>query len=332
MGARKLSYHFPFLRDYKEINSVHTGLPNRHESTNEYRYGFQGQEKDDEIKGEGNSFNYKYRMHDARVGRFFAVDPLTAKYPHYTPYSFSGNKVINSIELEGLEDLKITGNVLKHRPYSDIPFKIDYSTPNVTSIDLSKTENAEIKKRIEKQANIKLNNDWHIQINSNVKVTKTFELDESLTDETGDNFPIVYITTTTTVTYTIKIYDSDWNEIKNVSNKQTTTIKQIGILNEGNGEGTLHIYWEDAPLKDVNPSDVPADNTVYKPDTPIDSTESIYSKTKNSTIYIVTYHYKDKDGKDYYKKNGLKVINNTNESIIFYHEYSTNQPKYHPSE
>jgi len=26
-------------------------LPNRHESTNEYRYGFNGQEKDDEIKG-----------------------------------------------------------------------------------------------------------------------------------------------------------------------------------------------------------------------------------------------------------------------------------------
>ncbi len=85
-------------------------LPNRHESTNAYRYGFQGQEKDDEIKGEGNSINYKYRMHDPRVGRFFAVDPLTAKYPHYTPYSFSGNKVINSIELEGLEDFKITGN------------------------------------------------------------------------------------------------------------------------------------------------------------------------------------------------------------------------------
>lgn len=43
-------------------------------------------------------------MHDPRVGRFFAVDPLTAKYPYYTPYSFSGNKVIAFIELEGLEE------------------------------------------------------------------------------------------------------------------------------------------------------------------------------------------------------------------------------------
>ncbi|RFC54967.1 hypothetical protein [Brumimicrobium aurantiacum] len=46
-----------------------------------YRYGFQGQGMDDEVKGKGNSVNYKHRMHDPRVGRFFAVDPLADKYP-----------------------------------------------------------------------------------------------------------------------------------------------------------------------------------------------------------------------------------------------------------
>jgi RHS repeat-associated protein len=79
-------------------------VPNRHGSNGSYRYGFQGQEKDDELKGEGNSVNYKFRMHDPRVGRFFAVDPLAKKYPHYTPYQFSGNKVIQYVELEGLEE------------------------------------------------------------------------------------------------------------------------------------------------------------------------------------------------------------------------------------
>ncbi len=68
-----------------------------------YRYGFQGQEKDDEIKGEGNSLNYKYRMHDPRIGRFFAVDPLAAEYPHNSVYAFSENRVIDGVELEGLE-------------------------------------------------------------------------------------------------------------------------------------------------------------------------------------------------------------------------------------
>jgi hypothetical protein len=58
---------------------------------------------DDEIKGEGNSINYEYRMHDPRIGRFFAVDPLAPKYPHYSPYQFSGNRPIDCVELEGLE-------------------------------------------------------------------------------------------------------------------------------------------------------------------------------------------------------------------------------------
>jgi RHS repeat-associated protein len=80
-------------------------LNNRHGSvdSDSYRYGFNGMEKDDEVKGEGNSYNYKYRMQDVRLGRFFAVDPLARKYPHNSPYAFSENTVIHMIELEGLE-------------------------------------------------------------------------------------------------------------------------------------------------------------------------------------------------------------------------------------
>jgi len=69
----------------------------------DYRYSFQRQEADNEIKGKGNSVNYKYRMHDARLGRFFAVDPLASKYPHNSVYAFSENRVIDMVELEGLE-------------------------------------------------------------------------------------------------------------------------------------------------------------------------------------------------------------------------------------
>ena len=49
-------------------------------------------------------------MHDPRVGRFFAVDPLSPQYPHYTPYSFSGNKLIAFRELEGLEEFQAITN------------------------------------------------------------------------------------------------------------------------------------------------------------------------------------------------------------------------------
>jgi len=42
-------------------------------------------------------------MHDPRVGRFFAEDPLAGKYTWNSPYAFSENRVIDKIELEGLE-------------------------------------------------------------------------------------------------------------------------------------------------------------------------------------------------------------------------------------
>ncbi|WP_435264303.1 RHS repeat-associated core domain-containing protein [Tenacibaculum sp. nBUS_03] len=78
-------------------------VPNRHGQADSYRYGFQGQEKDDEVKGEGNSYNFTYRMHDARIGRFFRPDPMASQYPHNSSYAFSENRVIDGVELEGLE-------------------------------------------------------------------------------------------------------------------------------------------------------------------------------------------------------------------------------------
>ena len=58
---------------------------------------------DNEVKGTGNSINYKYRIHDPRLGRFLSIDPLVAKYPWNSPYAFSENRVIDGVELEGLE-------------------------------------------------------------------------------------------------------------------------------------------------------------------------------------------------------------------------------------
>jgi RHS repeat-associated protein len=97
----------------------------------DYRYGFQGQEKDDEIKGEGNSVNYKYRMHDPRIGRFFAVDPLAPQYPSNSPYAFSENVVINAGELEGLEKVYVyywnnkTDSWIKKRTSIDVKSNVN---------------------------------------------------------------------------------------------------------------------------------------------------------------------------------------------------------------
>jgi len=77
-----------------------------------YRYGFQGQEKDDEVKGEGNSLNFELRMLDTRIARWFAIDP----YKQYaSPYLGMGNNPISMIDPDGGKALwvpnKDTGNL-----------------------------------------------------------------------------------------------------------------------------------------------------------------------------------------------------------------------------
>ena len=74
-----------------------------------YRYGFNGKENDNEVKGEGNQQDYGMRIYDTRLGRFLSVDPLTESYPWYTPYQYAGNKPIWCIDLDGLEDIPTNG-------------------------------------------------------------------------------------------------------------------------------------------------------------------------------------------------------------------------------
>lgn len=89
------------LQGYEPFGSL---LPGRNYNAGSYRNLFQGQEHDDEIYGAtGTNYAFKYRMHDARVGRFWSLDPLASKYPYNSPYAFAENAVIQYVELEGLE-------------------------------------------------------------------------------------------------------------------------------------------------------------------------------------------------------------------------------------
>jgi RHS repeat-associated protein len=68
-----------------------------------YRYGFNGKENDNEVKGEGNQQDYGMRIYDPRLGRFLSVDPIIKEYPELTPYQFASNTPIRAIDLDGTE-------------------------------------------------------------------------------------------------------------------------------------------------------------------------------------------------------------------------------------
>ena len=70
-------------------------------SAGAYRYGFNGKENDNEVKGDGNQQDYGARIYDPRLGRFLSVDPLSGKFPNESPYSYAGDNPIGMIDPDG---------------------------------------------------------------------------------------------------------------------------------------------------------------------------------------------------------------------------------------
>jgi RHS repeat-associated protein len=88
--------YYPFgltYNSYQRENSVANSIK------------FQGQEHIDDLDLGWDSF--RWRNHQPEIGRFFNIDPLAEKYVHNSPYAFSENRVVNAIELEGLEALMV---------------------------------------------------------------------------------------------------------------------------------------------------------------------------------------------------------------------------------
>ena len=78
-------------------------LPGRHIENESYRYGFNGMEKDNELKGTGNSYTTPFRQFDSRIGRWLSLDPLMASYPGQSAYNTFNNNPIYFADPTGLE-------------------------------------------------------------------------------------------------------------------------------------------------------------------------------------------------------------------------------------
>jgi RHS repeat-associated protein len=60
--------------NYYPFGMQHTGAAGSYNLISDYRYGYNGKEKDNEIKGEANSLDYGARIYDPRVGRWMCTD------------------------------------------------------------------------------------------------------------------------------------------------------------------------------------------------------------------------------------------------------------------
>ena len=100
------------------------GIKNReYVAFKDFRYSFNGQEKDNEISGDGNSYDFGARTYDSRISKFLSIDPYCQKYPEDAPYSFAGANPIALIDKNG--EFKISPeNMAAYR--KDYPHLIKY--------------------------------------------------------------------------------------------------------------------------------------------------------------------------------------------------------------
>jgi RHS repeat-associated protein len=99
------------LNDYYPFGML---MPDRNPAAgNGYRFGFNGQEKTDEVYGKGNLNTALFWEYDTRIARRWNVDPKAALLPSWSPYVFCKDNPIIYIDPDGQFPIFINGRVSK---------------------------------------------------------------------------------------------------------------------------------------------------------------------------------------------------------------------------
>jgi RHS repeat-associated protein len=77
--------------------------------SSKYRFGFGSKEKDNEMYGEGNAYDYGARIYDPRLGKWLSTDPLQQKYADLSPYNYCANSPISAKDPDGKVIIFING-------------------------------------------------------------------------------------------------------------------------------------------------------------------------------------------------------------------------------
>ena len=96
---RREQNYYPYGLEHRGYNTGSYGAKNNLKT-------YQGQEFNEDLGL--NTHEWRYRMSDPALGRFWQIDPLAEDYDYQSPYNFSENDPVSGVELEGLEKLHIT--------------------------------------------------------------------------------------------------------------------------------------------------------------------------------------------------------------------------------
>ena len=107
--------------------------------SSDYRYSFNGMEKDDEVYGAGNSYDFGARIYNPRLGRWMSADPYSRKYPFSSPYSYAFNKPMYLRDFDGKDVIVVITSQAKtptvDQPLGDLGH-VTLAVSNYTSVTL----------------------------------------------------------------------------------------------------------------------------------------------------------------------------------------------------
>ncbi len=103
MSGANLSYYRADVVSYSDYYPFGAPMTERTAvvTPTDVRYGFNGKEVDSEINGNGNACDFGARMYDARLGRWWSVDPLLNQNSAWSAYSYAIDNPIVFVDKNG---------------------------------------------------------------------------------------------------------------------------------------------------------------------------------------------------------------------------------------
>ncbi len=111
------NHYYPFGMSFANgENSPFNKYPSSYGKNNQ-DFKYNGKELQDEVfrvvddvEIELGLYDYGARFYDPSIGRFTGVDPISDQFPHVSTYNYAENEPVGSIDLWGLQRLKVNGN------------------------------------------------------------------------------------------------------------------------------------------------------------------------------------------------------------------------------
>lgn len=157
-----LDYYTADVISYSDYYPFGSLMPGRNSVAESYRYGFNGYEKDDEVKSvAGGHISFEDYGYDPRIARRWNMDPLWKSFPYQSPYVYALNNPIKFIDIDGKGP--------KDGVHTDVTVKLKVTTDKgVQFIVVTKTFYENIRPRQAKGLEERGGNGWYEAVNTNL--------------------------------------------------------------------------------------------------------------------------------------------------------------------